>query len=103
MIETLEEANNIRKDILSDIIDLKKSTYLGFGAPWDTAAGVAYESKNKLTLIIANTDCFNDKQHQIRCSTLPERFLLENILAKQINSKNKVNTAKATLSALSNH
>lgn len=90
LIEILEKANAIRKDILNDIIDLKKAYYVGFGAPWDTAAGVAYESKEKLTLIIANTDCFNDKQHQIRCATLPERFLKENAIAKQIFSSENV-------------
>ncbi len=90
MIEILEEANTIRKGLIDDIICLKKSHYLGFGAPWDTAAGVAYESKDKITLIVANTDCFNDKQHQIRCSTLPQRFLKDVTVVKQIFSSEKV-------------
>ncbi len=86
MIEALEDAFKIRKNILNDIIDLKKTHYLGFGAPWDTAAGVAYESKDKMTLIVANTDCFNDKQHQIRCANIPEAFLKEGQFVKQIFS-----------------
>jgi len=102
MIEILEEASKIRKSILTDIIDLKKSYYVGFGAPWDTAAGVAYESKDKITLIIANTDCFNDKQHQIRCATLPERFLAENIQAKQIFSSEMVQQDPVTMDFANN-
>ncbi|KAF0226779.1 MAG: alpha amylase [Erysipelotrichaceae bacterium] len=90
MIETLEQANHIRVSLIDDIICLKKAHYLGFGAPWDTAAGVAYESKDKITLIVANTDCFNDKQHQIRCSTIPQRFLKDVTVVKQIFSSEKV-------------
>jgi glycosidase len=102
LIEVLEEAFAIRKGILNDIINLKKSSYVGFGAPWDTAAGVAYESKDKITLIIANTDCFNDKQHQIRCATLPERFLKEDALAKQIFSSEKVELAPVVMDFANN-
>jgi starch synthase (maltosyl-transferring) len=86
MVELLEKANAIRQSILSDMVNLKKAHYLGFGAPWDTAAGIAYEGKNRITLIVANTDTVNDKTHHIRLSTLPDAFKGEDKVIRQLFS-----------------
>ena len=88
-MNSIQDANTIRQRILPALLD-KPSTYpLGFSAPWDMAAGFGYHHDGKMTLIIANTDVFNAKDHLIRFDNLPEAFLDGNKLIRQIFSSDK--------------
>lgn len=86
MIEVIEKANAIRQDLLESILKPKKAFPLGFSAPWDLAAGFAYETKGTLTLIIANTDTSEDKDHWIRLDNLPGAYNAEGKSVVQIFS-----------------
>jgi starch synthase (maltosyl-transferring) len=85
----IQDANTIRQRILPALLD-KLSTYpLGFSAPWDMAAGFGYHFDGKMTLIVANTDVFNPKDHLIRVDNLPEIFMDGKRVIRQIFSSDK--------------
>ncbi|MEI7668413.1 MAG: alpha-amylase, partial [Erysipelotrichaceae bacterium] len=92
LITLLEKASKIRADILDEMLTKSKVYPLGFSAPWDSAVGFAYESRNKVTLVLCNTDPYNDKQHYVRCTNLPARFLSDSSVIKQIFSSESEET-----------
>lgn len=86
MIRKVEEAAQIREKMLDVLLKPKNALPLGFSAPWDLAAGFAYPSKNKVSLVIANTDTENDKEHYIRLDNLPDTYKVEGRAITQIFS-----------------
>lgn len=86
MITKIEEASKLREKMLDVLLKPKNVLPLGFSAPWDLAAGFAYPSKNKVSLVIANTDTENDKEHYIRLDNLPEAYRVEGKAIAQVFS-----------------
>jgi len=86
MLTLLQEAYAIRQRILPFMLDQGRIFNLGFSAPWDLAAGFCYQSNDRLTLVIANTDVHNDRTHLIRLDNLPEEYLTETTMIHQIFS-----------------
>ncbi len=77
MIRLLSEAYALRKSMIDALMKPEKALPLGFSAPWDMAAGFAYQVRNKVYLVVANTDLLQDKRHIIRLDNLPEPFIVE--------------------------
>ena len=96
MIETLESANKIRQDLLPILLKPTKIIPLGFSAPWDLAAGFAYPQKGKITLVIANTDCAEDKVHFVKLSDCPDSTKKAGVVVEQIYSSEH-NVPKETI------
>ncbi len=103
MIETIEKASQIRASIIDSMLNQDKVYPLGFSAPWDTAAGFAYRGRNKITLVITNTDVYNDKEHWVKLDNIPDEFNREGIVLKQIfSSENYVNESEIVVDSTSN-
>ena len=94
MVETIEKAAKIRQSIMSSLVKMDKVYPLGFSAPWDTAAGFGYEGRNKMTLVIANTDYQHDKEHWVRLDSLPDAYNNEGTILKQIFSSEDAENEK---------
>lgn len=90
MIATIEKANKIRQNLIESLLKPEKAYPLGFNAPWDLAAGFAYPSRNKVTLIVANTDTSEDKWHYVKLDNLPEAYRVPETLVKMIFSSEDV-------------
>jgi hypothetical protein len=91
MIETIEKASKIRASIMDSMLNMDKVYPLGFSAPWDTAAGFGYRGRNKMTLVITNTDVNNDKEHWVKLDNIPDDFNKEGTIVKQIfSSENSI-------------
>jgi starch synthase (maltosyl-transferring) len=77
MIELMAQASALRKTMMDALLKPEKAYPLGFSAPWDLAAGFAYQVRSKLFLVVANTDLDNAVEHVIRLDNCPDAFLQE--------------------------
>lgn len=103
MIEVIEKASKIRSSLLDSMLNPDKVYPLGFSAPWDTAAGFAYRGRNKITLVITNTDVYNDKEHWVKLDNIPDDFNREGTVLKQIfSSENAVSETDVLVYSTSN-
>lgn len=75
LINKLHKLSKIRLKYLNAIHDTKKTYPLGFSAPWDRAAGIAYESDDSCLLALVNTDFDHKITHTIKVDNLPEQFI----------------------------
>lgn len=89
MLETMEAASKIRAALIPILLKPQKILPLGFSAPWDLAAGFAYPEKGKITLMVANTDCNEDKKHFVKLNNLPANFKKDGLLVEQIFTSEK--------------
>ncbi len=75
LINHLEKLIPIRKKYLKSITNKKHVYPLGFSAPWDRAAGIAFVNENECLLVVVNTE-FNKKvTHTVKVDNLPSKFL----------------------------
>lgn len=92
MIETIEKASKIRTSLMDSMLNPDKVYPLGFSAPWDTAAGFGFHGRNKMTLVITNTDVNHDKEHWVKLDNIPDDFNKEGTILKQLfSSENSIN------------
>lgn len=87
----ISKMSKIRKRYLDVILDPKHTFPLGFNSPWDMAAGFAYANKKSTLVVIANTDVYNWKTHNIHFNQLPEQYFF-NRQIKQIASSININS-----------
>ncbi|HET6785160.1 MAG TPA: hypothetical protein VFH18_03985, partial [Erysipelotrichaceae bacterium] len=103
MIETIEKASKIRASIMDSMLNMDKVYPLGFSAPWDTAAGFGYRGRNKMTLVITNTDVNNDKEHWVKLDNIPDDYNKEGTVLKQIfSSENSVSETDIVIDSTMN-
>ncbi len=103
MIETIEKASKIRASIMDSMLNMDKVYPLGFSAPWDTAAGFGYRGRNKMTLVITNTDVNNDKEHWVKLDNIPDDYNNEGTVLKQIfSSENSVSETDIVIDSTMN-
>lgn len=103
MIETIENASKIRTSLMDSMLNPDKVYPLGFSAPWDTAAGFGYKGRSKITLVITNTDVYNDKEHWVKLDNIPDEFNCEGTILKQIfSSENEVSETDVVVDSTSN-
>jgi len=103
MIETIEKASKIRTSLMDSMLNPDKVYPLGFSAPWDTAAGFGYKGRSKITLVITNTDVYNDKEHWVKLDNIPDEFNCEGTILKQIfSSENEVSETDVVVDSTSN-
>jgi len=103
MIEVIEKASKIRNSLIDSMLNPDKVYPLGFSAPWDTAAGFGYKGRNKITLVITNTDVYNDKEHWVKLDNIPDDFNREGTVLKQLfSSENEVSEADVVIDSTSN-
>lgn len=103
MIETIEKASKIRTSLMDSMLNPDKVYPLGFSAPWDTAAGFGYKGRSKITLVITNTDVYNDKEHWVKLDNIPDEFNREGTILKQIfSSENEVSETDVVVDSTSN-
>ncbi len=103
MIETIEKASKIRASIIDSMLNMDKVYPLGFSAPWDTAAGFGYRGRNKMTLVITNTDVNNDKEHWVKLDNIPDDYNNEGTVLKQIfSSENSVSETDIVIDSTMN-
>lgn len=103
MIETIEKASKIRISLMDSMLNPDKVYPLGFSAPWDTAAGFGYKGRSKITLVITNTDVYNDKEHWVKLDNIPDEFNREGTILKQIfSSENEVSETDVVVDSTSN-
>ncbi|MGL5540220.1 MAG: alpha-amylase family glycosyl hydrolase [Erysipelotrichaceae bacterium] len=74
MIEMISKMSEIRQKYLDVMLESKYTFPLSFNSPWDLAAGFAYGNKKSTLVVVANTDVFNWKTHNIHFNQLPESF-----------------------------
>ena len=77
MIELMAQASALRKTMMDALLKPEKAVPLGFSSPWDLAAGFAYQVRNKLYLVVANTDLDGAVEHSIRLDNCPDDFIKE--------------------------
>lgn len=103
MIEVIEKASKIRNSLMDSMLNPDKVYPLGFSAPWDTAAGFGYKGRSKITLVITNTDVYNDKEHWVKLDNIPDEFNREGTILKQIfSSENEVSETDVVIDSTSN-
>lgn len=103
MIETIEKASKIRASLMDSMLNPEKVYPLGFSAPWDTAAGFGYRGRNKITLVITNTDVNIDKEHWVKLDNIPDDFNTEGTVLKQIfSSENSVSETDIVIDSTMN-
>lgn len=103
MIEVIEKASKIRNSLMDSMLNPDKVYPLGFSAPWDTAAGFGYKGRSKITLVITNTDVYNDKEHWVKLDNIPDEFNREATILKQIfSSENEVSETDVVIDSTSN-
>lgn len=92
MVEAIESANKLRQQLLPTLLKPKSIKPLGFSAPWDLAAGFAYPIKGTTWLVIANTDCVNDKIHHVKLDNLAPSQIKAGTIVEQLYSSEKNQT-----------
>lgn len=103
MIETIEKASKIRANLMDSMLNPEKVYPLGFSAPWDTAAGFGYRGRNKITLVITNTDVNNDKEHWVKLDNIPDDFNKEGTILKLLfSSENSVSETDIVIDSTTN-
>lgn len=75
LIEKLSLLQPIRTKYLAAIQDTNKTYPLGFSAPWDRAAGVAYVQEDHCLLALVNTSFDTSITHTIKVDNLPKEFI----------------------------
>lgn len=70
----LAQASSLRSQYVHAITSKEYTFPLGFSAPWDPAAGMAFHNGNKVLLAIVNTDVYNVQTHTVRLDSLPRQF-----------------------------
>lgn len=103
MIQTIEKASKIRYSLMDSMLNPEKVYPLGFSAPWDTAAGFGFKGRNKITLVITNTDVNNDKEHWVKLDNIPDDFNNEGTILKQLfSSENEVSETDVVIDSTMN-
>lgn len=88
MFELIQTLTTIRKKYLDVLLDQKHTYPLSFNSPWDLAAGFAYGNKKSTLVVIANTDVYNWKTHNIHFHQLPEQYFFNRQIRQIASSTN---------------
>lgn len=95
LIDKLHILSKIRNDYLHAIHDSESIYPLGFSAPWDRAAGIAYTKENSCLLVLVNTQFDYPLTHTIKVDNLPKKFIEHQPIHCVFSSKNNTHTGCA--------
>ncbi len=74
IVDQLQKVNVYRQKYLEAIFNNEHIYPIGFNAPWDRAAGIAYQKDNQCLLAIVNTEFNHSMTHTIKLDSLPVNF-----------------------------
>src|SRR5690554_796099 len=74
IINHLNTVKDIRNKYKSSMFDKENIYPIGFNAPWDPAAGIAYSKDDTCLLAIVNTEMNHSYTHTIKLDSLPVTF-----------------------------
>ena len=78
LIHNLETIKPIRDAYLSVMFERDSIYPIGFNAPWDRGAAIAYIKDNRCLIVVANTEFDHSITHTLKLDSLPSTFKTAN-------------------------